>query len=1069
LVTINTQWWNHPYRKPGPADADCKISTTNDFKEELEDIIDDESRSNLLIAGHFPVISLGEYGGHFSIRNHIFPLTDLIDYLYLPLPIIGSFYPSYRKNIGTEKDISNQYFESFRKLIGNIISYRHSLIYISGHEYNLQIIKKESNYFINSGSPDQPGYTTDDEDALFSKSVSGLIEIIYYKNGRIRSVVHKIGKDSNLRTDYEKTLYRSPLNMTESQIPVNDRFKSQHDEKDQSIIESKIFPDSVKIAAGAEYSAGWLHRLFFGDHYRDDWTTEVKIPYLNLDTTFSGLSPLKKGGGRQTKSLKFMAGNGMRYTFRSVNKDPIKALDYELRETIVADVVRDQTTTQYPYGAIAADIMLNQLDIFHAHPKLYVLPNSEKLKQYQNEYAYLFGMLEENPANPDDDLKGYAGADEIVRSHKLFRRLFQSHRNRVDTQDFAVARCFDMLVGDWGKHEDNWKWVGFKRENGILYKPMPRDRDHVFSIWDGIFPWIADREWAKPSGENFDYEISGLRSLMWQARHLDRFIAADLDKSDWIKAANFVQTRIGDEVIEKAIGEMPEEIYNVSGREIEAKLKKRINDLDKYAAEYYEMLALEVDIVGSNDKEYFDIQRNDDGSVIVKVSDLSDVQGPGKNVFYNRTFLIDETDEIRLYGLDGADFFNVAGNSDKSILIRIIGGPGKDKISDTSTGEEILIYEKSKHAEIDKGEESKRVSPSDRDLYNYDRTAFTYDTYFPLPYIAYNIDNQLIFGLGLELLTQKFGKRDYNIKHNIRAEIATSGTFFIGYDIRLHHRLGKWDIGGGGFYANPNDFLYFYGLGNETIKDDDLFGQDYYKTRFRSVRAEAGLIRNFWKQSMFSGYMRYDNNQSQLFEKNTIFSDGAYYGLDKVNLAEVELQLDLDFRDDQVLPEDGTRLFIGHTNGLNLKDDNSNFGKTLSFIEYFGSLKPFTFGMMFGGGTSYGKIPFYNLFTLGQNTYLRGYRNNRFTGEGLAFFNSELRVQIFNLKTMLIPLRIGLRGFYDTGRIFQSGEDSNTWHSGYGIGLYIVPLVPTYTLHLSAAFSDEESLLITFGLGGPFK
>jgi hypothetical protein len=1069
LVTINTQWWNHPYQKPGPADADCKISTTNDFKEELEDIIDDESGSNLLIAGHFPIISLGEYGGHFSARSHIFPLTDLNDYLYLPLPIIGSFYPSYRKNIGTEKDISNQYFESFRKMIGNIITYRHSLVYISGHEYNLQIIKKESNYFINSGSPGQTGYTTDDEDALFSKSVSGLIEIIYYNNGRISSVVHKLGKDKNLQPDYKETLYRSPLNKTEKQIPVNDRFKSHHDEGDESIIESRIFPDSVKIEAGAEYSAGWLHRLFFGDHYRDDWTTEVKIPYLNLDTTFSGLSPLKKGGGRQTKSLKFIAGNHMRYAFRSVNKDPIKALDYELRETIVADVVRDQTTTQYPYGAIAADIMLNQLNIFHAHPKLYVLPNSKKLRQYQNEYGYLFGMLEENPANPDDDLKGYAGADEIVRSYKLFRRLFQSHWNRVDTQNFAVARCFDMLVGDWGKHEDNWKWIGFKKGEGIFYKPMPRDRDHVFSIWDGIFPWIADREWAKPSGENFDYEISGLRSLMWQARHLDRFVAADLDKSDWIKAANFVQTRINDEVIEKAIREMPEEIYNVSAWEIEAKLKKRIKDLDKYAAEYYEMLSPEVDIVGSNDKEYFDILRKDDGSVIVKMSDLSDDYRPGKNIFYKRTFLIDETDEIRVYGLDGADIFKVAGNSDNSILIRIVGGPGKDKISDTSTGGQTLIYEKSKHAEIQKGEESKRISLSDLDLYNYNRTAFAYNTYFPLPYIAYNIDNQILFGLGLEYLTQKFGKKDYNIKHNIRAEIATAGTFFIGYDIRLHHRIGKWDMGGGGFYANPNDFLYFYGLGNETIKDDDLFDQDYYKTRFRSVRVEAGLIRDFWKQSMFSGYMRYDNNQSQLFQENTIFRDSTYYGSDKVNLAEIELQLDLDFRDDRVLPMDGTRFFIRHNNGLNLTDNNSTYGKTLSFIEYFGSIQPFTFGIMFGGGTSYGKIPFYNLFNLGQNTYLRGYRNNRFTGEGLAFFNSELRVQLFSLKTLLIPLRIGLRGFYDTGRIFQSGKDSNIWHSGYGFGLYIVPLVPTYTLHLSAAFSDEESLLITFGLGGAFK
>jgi len=1069
LVTINTQWWNHPYNKPGPADADCKISSTNDFKEELEDIIDDESGGNLLIAGHFPVLSLGEYGGHYSARSHIFPFTDLAGYLYIPLPIIGSFYPSYRKNVGTIKDISNEHFENFRKLIGNIITHHKSLIYLSGHEYNLQILKEEENYFINSGSPDRPGYSANDDDALYSKSINGLIELIYYQNGKIRATVHKISKNNNLEPDKDVMLFQSALSPQDNDIPVNERFQPISNEQDRQNIVSKAYPDSVEVIAGEEYTAGWLHRLFFGDHYRDDWTTAINIPYLNLDTTFSGLVPLKKGGGRQTKSLKFMAGNNMRYTFRSVNKDPIKALDYELRETIVADVVRDQTTTQYPYGAMAADVMLNQLDVFHAHPKLYVLPNSDKLVTYQSEYGNLFGMLEENPANPDDDNKGFSGADEIVRSHKLFRRLYKSHNNRVDTQNFAIARCFDMLVGDWGKHEDNWKWVGFKTDECTIYKPMPRDRDHVFSKWDGIFPWLADREWAKPSGENFDYEISGLRSLMWQARHLDRFVAADLDKSDWIKAANYIQNRISDQVIEQAIRHMPTEIYSVSGKEIEAKLKERIRDLEIYAIEYYEMLSPEVDVVGSNDKEYFDIRRNEDGSVMVCMSELTDEQRPGKKVFYQRTFLIDETDEIRVYGLDGPDVFNIDGNSEQSILIRIIGGPGKDKISDTSTGGKTLIYEKSKKAVQKTGDETVKMSPADQSLYNYNRTAFAYNTYFPLPYIAYNVDKQFIFGLNLEFLIQKFGKKDYNIKHSISAELATAGTFFLGYDIRLHHRIAEWDISMGGFYANPNDFLYFYGLGNETVKDDELFDQGYYKTRFKSIRVQGGVIYDFLKYSKFTGFIRYDNNQRQLFDEITLLSDSAYYGSGKVNLAEADLQFDLDFRDDQYLPEDGTRFFIGHINGFNLTDNNSNYGKTLSFIEYFGSVHPFTFGLKVGGGTSYGKIPFYNLFSLGQNTYLRGYRNNRFTGEGIAFLNTELRAQLFNVKTLLVPLRIGVRGFYDTGRIFQSGEDSKLWHSGYGFGLYIVPLEPTYTFHISASFSNEEPLLITFGLAGAFK
>ncbi len=54
LIIINTQYWNHPYKVPGPTDAICKISSKEDFMEELEDIIAETKNRNILIAGHFP-------------------------------------------------------------------------------------------------------------------------------------------------------------------------------------------------------------------------------------------------------------------------------------------------------------------------------------------------------------------------------------------------------------------------------------------------------------------------------------------------------------------------------------------------------------------------------------------------------------------------------------------------------------------------------------------------------------------------------------------------------------------------------------------------------------------------------------------------------------------------------------------------------------------------------------------------------------------------------------------------------------------------------------------------------
>ena len=298
-----------------------------------------------------------------------------------------------------------------------------------------------------------------------------------------------------------------------------------------------------------------------------------------MDTTFGGLVVNGKGGGRQTTSLKLSGKDKREYVFRSVDKDPSKALPYELRGTIVSEVLKDQTTTQQPYGALAAAYWLDRINILHASPTLYVLPDDDALGAFKGEYSNLFGMLEVRPTDKAEKDKVFGGAKDIEKSYKMFDKLYRDHDNHVEKLEFVRARVFDLWIGDWSKHEDNWKWAGYKDEKGEVFRPIPRDRDHAFSRWDGIIPWLGDRKWAMPNGENFDYHIRGLRSLMWQARHLDRFVASEVTKEQWIKAAQEIQASITEKDIEEGVRKMPAEIYNPDGSEIEAKLKARIKDL----------------------------------------------------------------------------------------------------------------------------------------------------------------------------------------------------------------------------------------------------------------------------------------------------------------------------------------------------------------------------------------------------------------------------------------------------------------------------------------------------------
>jgi hypothetical protein len=42
------------------------------------------------------------------------------------------------------------------------------------------------------------------------------------------------------------------------------------------------------------------------------------------------------------------------------------------------------------------------------------------------------------------------------------------------------ARLFDMLIGDWDRHYDQWRWGEYKVGDKVIYKPVPRDRSSIF-------------------------------------------------------------------------------------------------------------------------------------------------------------------------------------------------------------------------------------------------------------------------------------------------------------------------------------------------------------------------------------------------------------------------------------------------------------------------------------------------------------------------------------------------------------------------------------------------------------
>jgi hypothetical protein len=162
-----------------------------------------------------------------------------------------------------------------------------------------------------------------------------------------------------------------------------------------------------------------------------------------------------------------------------------------------------------------------------------------------------------------------------------------------------------MWIGDWDRHEDQWLWAAFEQDNKTIYKPIPRDRDQAFSKLDGIIPQMASRPWAIRKLKNFDYTIHDVNGLNMNGVFLDKNFTTELSLQDWLAVTEELQHNLTDVKIEEALKMMPENIFDISGNQIIAKLKSRRNGLKKYAATYYQFLSREVNITGTQQKEFF--------------------------------------------------------------------------------------------------------------------------------------------------------------------------------------------------------------------------------------------------------------------------------------------------------------------------------------------------------------------------------------------------------------------------------------------------------------------------------
>jgi hypothetical protein len=1035
IIAVNTQWWIHEFEKPAGSIDGCQVSTDAEFLTLLEDAISRNQNKVVILATHHPVFTRGSHNGYFNLKDHVFPLSALNKNLMIPLPVLGSIHPAYRAWIGDKQDIRGARYKLLNRSVRDILSRYPSVIHTAGHDHSLQYRQEGDDHYLVSGAACKATFAARGGRNNFSHGAKGVMQLTRYVNGEIWLQIWE------------------PKFQANSDLAFRHRLFTKEHQVDQ--VEQEAYADSERVVvAGGGYQAGPLKRLILGAHYRAAWGTPLRLSLIDMQRDHGGLTPIKKGGGQQTRSLRLQGGDGHQYVFRSVQKYPANALPKILRKTFVLDLVQDQISASHPYGALVIPPLAHAAGVPHTRPQIMLAPNSPRLGQYRKEFAHMMVLYEERPAGDMSDMDHFANGEKGVNTFDVLADIQSTPKHKVDEQAVLRARIFDIWLNDWDRHDDQWRWARHKDGEGAkTFSPIPRDRDQVFFKFEGIVPWLTRRKWANPKFQHFDHKIPNVSGLGFNARFFDRSFLTRIPRSEWIEMAETLQAALTDSVIHRAFMNWPKEIHELDAADIQAKLKSRRALLPGVAEEYYEILAEEVDVVGTKKRELFLIQRLSDDSTRVDVYQVTK-EGERKRHSFGRTFYTKETKEIRCYGLGGDDHFLISGHVKKGIQIRVIGGKGGDRFTDSSSvaglRRKTHLYDKPKNSITNVSRES-RVRFRDNSSVNaYNRKAFAYDVVAPLLFFGYSPDDKIFLGGGISSKTHGFRKVPYKSFQKLRANIAYgTAAFNLNYEGDFVDVIGQWDLQATLNVLAPNYTLNYFGTGNET-KSPPWATRDFYRMRLNQMHLGMTLKRfvgchGDFQIGPFAEYQEIDKTFARFISLPESNVDPAVF--DPTHYVGLMTKYGYERLDDQMYPQRGVQYEWSGRAFSSTMDEQIRI-QTSASVALFLTKDigiPVTLASRFGAFHNFGRYALYHSAILGgQNAAglsanLRGFAQFRFYGRSSVYNNTDLRIRLFEFSTFIFPGELGLIGFLDHGRVWADKETSNVIHQSYGIGLWVSP------------------------------
>ena len=1043
IIIFNSEWWLFPSNNT-VAENECECKSRSDVLARLDELRYKNKHKTVLLASHHPFQSFGIHDGRYTVKDHLFPLTSVNKVLYVPLPLIGTIYSFFRSAFSSPNDMKHPIHKDMVKNVDAMFDGFPNILHFASHEDGLQLIKDKQVQVV-SGPGAKHIKAKKNRHSLFANNRPGYVTMDILDGNNIRLSYYNYSKDSIKQA----FTYQLPY------ITVPE---------EHTIKDTAITSDSVIVQVHPSYDEpGKMHRRFFGENYRKEWATPAKLPVIRLSAIKGGLTPLQRGGGMQSQSLRLADKAGDEWVIRSVEKSPDALLPGELRQTFARDWLDDASSAQHPFSALVVPPIANAVKVPHAKPIIGVIAPDKNLGIYSRIFTNMIVLLEEREPLGESD-----------NTAKMKKKLQEDNDNTIEARQFLNARMLDMLLGDWDRHEDQWRWKDRSKGKSENYFGVPRDRDQVFHVTQGFIPKLASRDYVLPTLRNFDDDIGHVKWVLFKTRFVNAYPEFQFNRDEWRKQAEQFKQAVTDSVLEEALKRLPQSSYNLRHDKLYKNLRLRRDRIPSAMDQYYKFIQKVADIQTSDKNEWVQITDAPGGGMNVRILKINK-DGKVEDELMNKTYEPGLTKEIRIYVRNGQDSITL-NNKRSAIKLRIIGGNDTKSYNIDASRHKVHVYDKENGSGFN-GDVSKIKKHLSNDSLN---TAFVpvnlYNVWMPLATFGFNKDDGFIIGAGFKFTKQEgFRKFPYANTQQLMAGYAfSSGAYRMRYMGEWIRAIGKADFTLQAVIRAPNT-MNFFGIGNETGFDKTGDYKTYYRTRFSTYRVEPALR---WRKGLVSSisiapslyYYTYDKDDNKGRFINNTSLIGSY---DSTTIEEEKLHIGIAFNYERDKRSNKVFAKWGHYINIRLQayegigDFAKSYAQLITEMAFYKSLNPassIVLAERMGGIAGIGEAAFYQSAFLGGHENLLGYPQYRFAGLHSFYNNLELRIKLADIASYIVPGQFGISGFWDIGRVWEKHDNSGKWHNGAGGGIYFAP-ASVFALSFVVGYSNEGVYpYITMGL-----